>query len=175
MVSADKIGILQADQRLDVPGLRKHVERLHDFEAVALGYQELQIPRERRGVAGKIPHVGDAGVADSAERYLVAAFARRVQKEDLRIAQGGSYLRRPDRLLDSARNERDAFLQSVEPRVYDRLGDRVRVLFDADDAPAVLREIQRKRSDAAVEVDEPPRTRKVRLEEFRRSFRPFRD
>ena len=51
---------VQRDERLDVAGLREHVERLHDAEPVSFGRQKLQIPGERCRIAREIPDCWDA-------------------------------------------------------------------------------------------------------------------
>src|SRR5579863_985895 len=154
IVSGVNLKMLQLDQRLDVPGLWKHIEGLHHTEAIALGYQELQIPCERGRVAGKVPDVPHASLRDRAQDGPIATFARRIEKNDVRLFQNARHLGDAGQLLDSPGFKASVALQRVETRVRLGFGDRVPVLFDARNVPAVPRKVEREGSRAAVEVDD---------------------
>src|SRR5579871_6338002 len=164
MLSVGKIRILQLDERLYVPGLRKHVEWLHDAEPVALGHEELGIPCQRCRVAREIPERRNAGSRDRRQRDLVAPLARRIEKHHVGLAQHALQLALPDQLLDAPGFEDDARLQAVALGIGRRLSDGVRVLFDAKYFPTALREEERERTHAAVQVDDAAGAVHPRLE-----------
>ena len=147
---------MQRDQRLDVAGLREHVERLHRAEAVAAFGEKREIARERRRIAREVPQIRYPRAGDGSQRCLIATLARRIQEDDVGRCERVLSLVVDDFAFDAAANETDAIADTVAMRVRTRLGNRGGILLDSDHARTARAEEDREGSRSAVEVDDRP-------------------
>src|SRR5690348_9499297 len=115
IASCDKSD-LESNERLDVAGLWKHIEWLHDDWPVTVGHEVLRIPCERRGVARKIPQRRNASSRDCGEAQLLTPLARRVEEDDAGVVESGAQSRRVNQPFHAAGLEAHVSEQSIAPR-----------------------------------------------------------
>ena len=177
MYRTTSLRILQLGERLDVPGLRKHVEWLHGCRADSPWPPGTWNPVPASpGRTRDTKSRGTRASRDRVERRLVAALARRIEKARRRLRRSAlRSVRRGAEPFDLGRSEASSIAR-VRCGARWRAPRAIASAFSSTpiDLPAVLREEERERPDAAVEVDDASRSLRATAPDTRRCARPSR-